>query len=383
MEGSLHAHGLPRSEFDLLASARAAPGPVRALKRSRVSRTMLLVKYILDSSPDLRPAARLLTEAHDTNPSAVNELLVSPWVSMWAAICARDLTQRRHLLAANALALAAAARCGMRGRAMVLEPHEGRGMVPSRGMLARGGPGRVTAEDLDGPRWWPVRSLTAVHSGRRFTVPFDDLDPYRGFQGAPLQSRLTAAQFETAATRFREAWRLLVERCPRRAAELSGGLMSITPLAGGDAGDVRSATSPEAFGGLATTIPRDGMEFAVVMVREFQHSKLSALAALAPLWRSRPACALLHGVYALTAVAALWRDVKTVETTREQATKEFAFVRAQLRRALDGLAPGDPGLTAAGRRLVARMDQTVKGLARVAIPKAAEAQALERLAAAA
>jgi HEXXH motif-containing protein len=299
---------------------------------------------------------------------------------MWAAVCARDLTQRRHRLVANALALAAAARCGMRGRAMVLEPHDGRVMIPSLGMLARGGPGRVTAEDLDGPWWWPIRSLTAVHSGRRITVPLDDLDPYRGFHGAPVQSRLTTAQFDAVASRFRDAWRLLVERCPRRAAELAGGLMSITPLTGEDADDVRSATSPEAFGGVATTMPPDGVELAVVMVREFQHSKLSALEALAPLWRGKPVCAVLHKIYALTAVAALWRDLKAAESTRERATWEFAFVRAQLRRTLDGLAPGDPGLTAAGRRLVARIDQTVRSLARVGVPAAVEDHARERLA---
>lgn len=397
MDGTHQAHRLLRSEFDLLASARAAPGPVRALKRSRVSRTLLLLRYILDGSPELRPAARLLAEAHDTDPAAVNELLISPWVSLWAAVCARDLTQRRHRLAANAVALAAAARCGMGGRAMVLEPHDGRIMIPTVGMLARGGPGRVTAEDLAGPWWWPVRSLTAVHSGRRISVSLDDVDPYRGFHGAQVQSRLTAAQFDTVTASFRDAWRLLVERCPRRAAELAGGLMSITPLLGGDAGEIRSATSPEAFGGVATTMPPDGVEFAVVMVREFQHSKLSALAALAPLWRTRPVCALMHRVYALTAVAALWRDLKTsapaakpaaqdphaharAEGLRDLATREFAFVRAQLRRAVESLGPGDPGLTAAGRRLVARVDQTMKSLARVNVPPAIEAQAGERLA---
>jgi len=360
---------------------------------------LLLLRYILDGSPELRPAARLLAEAHDTNPTAVNELLISPWVSLWAAVCARDLTQRRHLLTANAVALAAAARCGLRGRAMVLEPYDGRVMIPTVGMLARGGPGRVTAEDLDGPWWWPVRSLTSVHSGRRISVPLDDVDPYRGFHGAPVQSRLTPAQFDTVAANFRDAWRLLVERCPRRAAELAGGLMSITPLMAGDAGEVRSATSPEAFGGLATTMPRDGVDFAIVMVREFQHSKLSALSALAPLWRSRPVCALVHGIYALTAVAALWRDLKAPGPPgafqplggkqppegaeaglRERATREFAFVRVQLCRALEGLAPGDPALTAAGRRLLARIDQTVKSLARVSVPASAEAQARERLA---
>jgi len=384
MQGTHQAHRLLRSEFDLLASARAAPGPVRALKRSRVSRALLLLRYILDGSPDLRPATRLLSEAHDINPAAVNALLISPWLSLWAAVCARDLTQRRHRLAANAVALAAAARCGMRGRAMVLEPYDGRIMIPTVGLLARGGPGRVTAEDLDGPWWWPVRSLTCVHSGRRIAIPLDDVDPYRGFHGAPVQSRLTAVQFDAVSGSFREAWRLLVEQCPRRAAELAGGLMSITPLLSGDDGEIRSATSPEAFGGLATTMPVDGVEFAMVMVREFQHSKLSALCALAPLWRSKPVCALVHRIYALTAVAALWRDLKTAEPAEvgmgERATREFAFVRAQLRRALEGLAQGDPGLTAAGRRLMSRIDQTMKSLARVSVPAAIEAQARERLA---
>jgi len=119
-------------------------------------------------------------------------------------------------------------------------------------------------------------------------------------------------------------------------------------------------------------------------VREFQHSKLSALCALAPLWRSKPVCALVHRIYALTAVAALWRDLKTAEPAEvgmgERATREFAFVRAQLRRALEGLAQGDPGLTAAGRRLMSRIDQTMKSLARVSVPAAIEAQARERLA---
>ena len=71
-------------------------------------------------------------------------------------------------------------------------------------------------------------------------------------------------------------------------------------------------------------------------------------------------------------------EVTVVTPSTARTSSSISLVTSS--STLDGLAPGDPGLTVAGRRLVARMDQTVKGLARVAIPKAAEAQALERLA---
>jgi HEXXH motif-containing protein len=190
---------------------------------------------------------------------------------------------------------------------------------------------------------------------------------------------------------------LLAERSPRRAAELANGLLSVTLLAPWGLAGTTSATCVEAFGGLATTMPRDSVEFAVVMVHEFQHSKLSALIALSPLcssrvgtnryfapWKGerRPLSALIHGLYAFTAVASFWRDLIAEPGLHDAAVREFAIVRAQLRRALEDITADDPGLTAPGRRLVARIEHAVNSLARVAVPAAAEALARDRLAAA-
>jgi uncharacterized protein len=364
---------------------------VEALRRSRLNRSLLLVKYILDSAPDLRAAAELLSEAHDADADAVNTLLVHPWVAAWAVTCARDPSHPCHRRATDAVALAAARRAGLWQRRILVSPVAGHTMIPGSGMLAGEQPRRLAPGDLRGPGWQPIRSVSAESGGQRIGLAIDDLDPYRDCHGAAVASRLSRSQFDELAAAFAEAWALLVTYAPSRAAELARGLMSYAPLSSETSG--KSATCAEAFGGLAATSPRDGLELAVTLVHEFQHSKLAALSTLLPLslrddrstyfapWRPdpRPLGSLLQGIYAFTAIASLWRDFSVSPELHAVALCEFASTRAQVRRALTGLGH-DAGLTTAGRRLVSLLTAVAAEHARFPVPDDIERAATAKVA---
>jgi hypothetical protein len=198
----------------------------------------------------------------------------------------------------------------------------------------------------------------------------DDLDPNRSYDPYPLPGRLDPQDVTHWQQVLDDAWRLLTADHPEYAAALHDGLRSLVPI--GQRADDRnvSATSGDAFGAIAASIPSDGASLAVALMHEFQHAKLCAIHDLEPLydrragqlfyapWRPdpRPAGPLLHGIFAHMAVADFWRVHRhcVQDEQRLLADVEFARWLRQTHHAASLLA-GQDALTAAGRQLLAHV----------------------------
>jgi hypothetical protein len=135
-----------------------------------------------------------------------------------------------------------------------------------------------------------------------------------------------------------------------------------------------TATSVDAFGAMALSVPADAMALAVGLVHEFQHAKLGALMDLVTLhenddrryyapWRDdpRPLGGLLHGAYAFLGVTDFWRVRRHHDDEhRGYAEFEFARWRERVSRVIDVLA-GSGRLTDDGMTFLAGMRTTVDG----------------------
>jgi HEXXH motif-containing protein len=387
-------HRLSASELAALASGRGGACLVHALRRAQLSKRLLLLKFIAQAWPGDRTerdrALEVLAAAQRRAPEAFAEALGYPSVGIWAARIAVRLRDRSgialdadlgHL---GAVAAAAAVRAGLDAE-LVAPVRAGGVAIPSVGRvrlpLPEHTPARVIVRDgrlvvHDG-----LRRLAAGAGATRLSVALDDLDPYRDVHHVPAADRLPDAELPAWQELFRQAWTLLVRYAPERVEELAAGLRSLVPLAQPDAAASRSATVRDAFGMFGLTRPESAVDFAVTLVHEFQHSKLSALLDVVPLYRDegeatyyapwrrdpRPIGGLLQGVYAFLGVADLWRVLRGCAHLRELATIRFAEVREQVRCALAGLDRATC-LTPAGRRFVAGMRCAVDALLAEPVP---------------
>jgi hypothetical protein len=229
-----------------------------------------------------------------------------------------------------------------------------------------------------GARWTtllPLRRLRAETDGCRLDLDLDDVDPFRNFQRVPAAPRLDTAELARWQTRLDEAWRLLVRQHRASAERMRDALLALVPLrAGDDAAEELSASSADAFGGLALTFPHSGLALAATLVHELAHSRLSALLDLVPLlvplsapqraptyyapWRRdpRPLPGLLQGAYAFLALTDFWNAHRATadEAARRLAGFEYARWRAELGPVLDDLERSGC-LTDLGARFVAGM----------------------------
>src|SRR5262249_43536232 len=139
----------------------------------------------------------------------------------------------------------------------------------------------IAVADTDHAGWLAVRSLTSKSSAHG--VRLDDLDPYRHGHHAPPAPRVAPSEFDRWRAVFTDAWSLLDRRRPERGGELRAGLETLIPLVAGADGSALSATLRHTFGAFGLTRPATPADFAVTLVHEFQHSKLSAIIDITPL----------------------------------------------------------------------------------------------------
>jgi uncharacterized protein len=325
---------------DALAALAAGPGDVagiRALAQMALSLTRAAVMAVAtDDAPwtsgELRDAAgegwRLLCAIDADHRAAASEILSHPYTHAWAVRGLRPARQhdadldRAHLAG---LAAAAALRAGLAARLRV-PVRDGVVHLPGVGALEVGAGTAgtvllsVSPDGLivaGGGRWQATRRFGAP--GLRVTL--EDLDPFRDCQGWPAAGRLTTAQWR--------AWRqALGASVPRLRADLPGyaevlgaGLRTVVPLRPAADSD-RSATTRHAFGAVAIALPARPAALDELLLHEFQHVKLHALAHLQDLfdtkdarrlkvpWRpdARPVEGVLHGLYAHLALAHLARS---------------------------------------------------------------------------
>ena len=180
-----------------------------------------------------------------------------------------------------------------------------------------------------------------------------------------------ASQWRRTVT---DAWSVVHLEAPDQVAGLREGLRAVVPLTVGEGQLKRASTARDAFGSVAAAAT-DADSLAVILVHEFQHSKLGAVLDMFDLfdpaspvmmkvgWRPdpRPIEGVLQGTYAHLAVAEVWRRrASRPETDQTEARRIVAQYRLWIRSALDGLC--DSGaLTPIGERFVDQMASATEG----------------------
>jgi uncharacterized protein len=405
-------HRLSAELLDGLAEDTGAPAASRALAEAQLSKHVLLIAGLLRRWPG-PPTERdrligALEAARCAAPEAAARVLGAPQVGAWAAIVGRaaeqgkaEPTDLEHLGAVAGLACAAAGvdadlRIPVREGAVAL-PGLGRldvGRPLGARIIAAGGTVGVDVGDgpvaPDGPGWQPVRMLRAESDGLAIELALDDVDPYRHGYHAPPTPRLSAAEFERWQELFTGAWRLLARRIPHRAVEIAAGLEVLVPLRQ-EGRSSRSATIRHVFGVFGLTRPATAADFAVTLVHEYQHAKLSALLNLERLsdpgddrryfapWRTdpRPLAGLFQGVYAFAGVADTWQALRGVDGIGDAAEQEFADARLQVDRSLATLQSSG-ALTPVGERFAANLRRFADSLLAVPVPDAVARRAERR-----
>jgi HEXXH motif-containing protein len=395
---------LEQSLFDGLAAGGGGAAAIGALRAAQVNKHLHLIGFLLERWPGPASERDAVVEALDRarlrDPARFAEVIGKPLVGGWAAIAVRAALQGSpqwtDAAQLAALAMVAGAATGVDGEATI-PVRDGQAAVPGIGValidaeralltvcdsqltvLGDGVTVAARAEHEGDARWLPIRRLTA----EGIALELDDVDPYRHGHHVPPALRLPAAEVATWRELFAEAWDLLGRHLPDRAAELRAGLRTLVPLVE-DGLSARSATIRHAFGVFGLTRPPSAAEFAVTLVHEFQHSKLSAMLDLMPMsdasdkgryfapWRTdpRPLAGLLQGVYAFVGVADTWRALREVDALTAEAERQFATARMQVHTGLTSIERS-PGLTPAGRALVGQLRHRTDSLLAEPVPPA-------------
>jgi HEXXH motif-containing protein len=412
------------ADFEALAAGRDANSDV--LLASQLSKRLLLLFGVLNvEAAATRPQPAndsalaqnvvILLAAREANRDVVDRLLLQPQVGRWAMHSlrqVRDATVSDSEVGAGlsyygSLASVAAAAAHLAMEITVRIAPDGTLPLPTRGLvrLSAGerwatlrtkttGPdltlvdGRheiqIGAGDAEGASWWPVHRLHSAAAGQRIDLYLDDVDPYRSPPNLQATDRLDATALAAWRDRLDAGWSLLATHHPEQARAVGRGVTALTPLRATEGEDHLSATTADAFGGVSMTAPDNGTSVALALVHEYQHSKLSALLDLIPLfeprpdrlfyapWRPdpRPMRGLIQGSYAYLGLLLFWEAESRRLPDSPAATAmryEFALWRQGVSLALDQL--WDSGqLNQAGHRFVAGMRRRTGELLALALP---------------
>jgi HEXXH motif-containing protein len=401
----LDTHTVSLMSLDVLARGSSSPAIVEELAQVNRSKQLMLLRAVLDRVRQLTPimtplfpldaAWALLIDAQQRDRAAVDLVLAHPRTGPWALHVLRRLSNAREdgpplwaeLGYLHQLATAAAIRAGNDFQSRV-PVWRGNVMLPTLGLadvrsrrewdfaqvhaesgtvLVRGPAGSVQVPEdwtVDGTGWLALRALRTEGC----ELWFDDLDPYREFDGPVPPRRQPPPEFELWAEGLRKTWRLLSDHHPATAAELAVGMTTLAPHSAVDRFTPFSASHNDAFGAVVMSRPADPTAFAATLVHEFQHSKFGVLLSLIDLlergadndtpclyapWRDdpRPAAGVLHGLFSFLGVASFYRERCLVENGRG-VRFEFAYRREQTADAAQTLlAEATP--SALGRRFLA------------------------------
>ncbi|MFI5924665.1 aKG-HExxH-type peptide beta-hydroxylase [Micromonospora sp. NPDC051543] len=381
-----------------LAAGHGDADTIAVLRGGQLGRRRLLTVAAARACRDgplVRQSLELLTRAEHAESATVAAVLAHPPVTSWARAALGGAADPTYLAT---LATVAAVRAGLTFTLTLPRPADGVLPVPTIGAATvlradgairlRGATGTLRIDggaDDDGVRVdaRAGRLLDAGDGGiewqpARRTVPFDpagvlvdDQDPWRDCYHRPSAPRLDDAGAARLDRLAAGAGQWLREHLPAHVDALAGLLRSLVPLRPPPSGNPVSATSRDALGAIALSVPADAQTLALLLVHEAQHTKLGALLDLVPLhceggparyrapWRldPRPVGALLQGAYAHLGVAEVWRQRRHEGTA---AAFEYAYWREQTIRAVRQLA-GATELTEVGRSFVTDMARTLHG----------------------
>jgi HEXXH motif-containing protein len=174
------------------------------------------------------------------------------------------------------------------------------------------------------PHWRGTPLVQAVADGQTWRVLLETADRYLDCYKLPMSTAMSAAEVTSWRQLVQDAWELLVHHHEWAAEPVAAGVRVIVPLV--SRSDLDSATSPAAFGAIATSVPPSPVSMAETLVHEFQHIKLCGLMDMLPLvepstergyapWREdpRPIGGILQGVYAFTGIVRFWEVQRRLE----------------------------------------------------------------------
>ena len=356
-------HSLSADAFLELAGGAGSSLVVRELREAQLSKHLMLLHVVAEVADGIDPPSRataafragyrLLAQAQAADPAAVARLLGLPHIGSWAHDCLACLDRGTPLdfgyLAA--VAAAAAVRLGFRFELDVPTrdggvPLPGLGslqVAPSLGewvRLSSDGERLRVGEHIDAPcaalipddgsggtvpHWRGTPLVRAVADGRVWEVLLETTDRYLDRYTLPMLVDMTEVELGHWRQLIQAAWELLVRHHEWAAGPIVEGVPVIVPLV--PRSDLDSATSPAAFGAIATSLPPSPVSMAETLVHEFQHIKLSGLMDMLPLierseqrayapWRDdpRPLGGILQGVYAFTGIVCFWNIQRQLET---------------------------------------------------------------------
>lgn len=345
-----------------LADGAGDSAVVRQLREAQLSKHLMLLHVVADAATGIDPLSRaaaafragyqLLVEAQAADPAIVAWLLGLPHIGSWAHDCLASLDSGSSpdfgYLAA--VAAAAAVRAGV---PFELDVPARDGHVPLPGLgclqvssrdewitLSSDGERLRVGEHIDVacaalrpddgsgnavPRWHGTPLVRSVANGQTWDVLLETCDRYLDRYMLPMLAVMTEAEVNDWRQRIQAAWDLLVRHHEWAAGPIAEGVQVIVPLQ--SRSDLDSATSPAAFGAIATSLPPSTVSMAETLVHEFQHIKLCGLMDMLPLvepggergyapWREdpRPMGGILQGVYAFTGIVRFWDAQRHVET---------------------------------------------------------------------
>jgi HEXXH motif-containing protein len=325
----------------------------------------MLLRIVAEAAGGIDPPSRataafragyqLLAEAQAADPAAVVWLLGLPHVGSWAHECLASLDNGSPPDFGYLAVVAAAAAAGLGIRFEIDVPvRDGRVPLPSLGCLEVAGQGEWATLSSDGerlrvgehievacaalvpdngsrravPHWQGTPLVRAVASGQVWEVLLETADPYLDRYALPMRTAMPTDEVTNWRRLIQSAWELLVSHHEWAAGPVAEGVPVIVPLR--SRSDLDSATSPAAFGAIATSIPPTPVSMAETLVHEFQHIKLCGLMDMLPLvepgtergyapWREdpRPMGGILQGVYAFTGIVRFWDVQRRLETQPE------------------------------------------------------------------
>lgn len=371
-------HKLPAEAFTALVSGGSDTAVVKHLREAQRSKQLMLVHAAAAEAAGMDPGNpgiaafragyKLLTKVQEADPDSLAWLFGLPHVGAWTHDLLeggnRGLPPDFGYIAAAAAA--AAIRAGVRFETDV-PVRDGRILLPGLGYFygidqdswvrLRSDGERLTIGTLteapcaglvpdDGsgatiPHWQGTRMARAVAGGRTWTVLLETADQHLDRFALPMSAPLTANEVANWLDCIQSAWEILVRHHGWAADSIAAGVSVLVPLRAPDDTALDSATTPAAFGAVASSLPPEPVIMAEILVHEFQHTKLCGLQDMIPLmepcdervyapWRPdpRPPGGLLQGVYAHLGIARFWDAQWRVETEPDDILRaQTAFER--------------------------------------------------------